>query len=229
MKRIGYLLLVSIFFISCNRESIKIKGEIEGLADGSLIIKMRTNKKIREKCLDTVQISGSKFKYKSDLIKPPVKLTAWVNDTCEFDIHVGMYGSIQIHGSLQELKRIQIENDDLSREYWAYYNRLDLAYIQPIRAKIKWINDKNDLSRKGVEPSSEDKLLMEKYHKDILKAFSKRRMSIVKTARKNPTSKVMMAIIQKEYKKLNKRHKAEMKKLFGKRYSDTAMYWQMCP
>lgn len=227
MKRIVYLFFVSIICFACNKNTVKIKGEIAGLKDGEIVMKMKTNKKIGEKCLDTLKVEEGEFKYYSKTIKPPVRFTAWVNDSCEFDIYIGKYGSFDVTGTLADLKQIQINDDDLASEYYAYCSRLDTGYIEPIKSKIEWVKQKNLEIDKGIEISQKDEFMMFDYEKAIKKAQSRRRMAIVKTVRANPASKVMLAVIQKEYNAFNKRHKAEMKKIFAKRYSDTALYWQL--
>ncbi|PKQ63914.1 hypothetical protein BZG02_07845 [Labilibaculum filiforme] len=227
MKRIGYLLFASLFFFSCNQEKLKIKGEIEGLADGSLLIKLKTNKEFDEKCIDTLLVENSEFEFSSEAIKPPVRFTAWVNDSCEFDIYIGNYGSFDVVGKLDDLKQIHVNTDDLASEYYAYCNRLDSIYIEPIQAKLEWVKQKNIIVERGGKLTQEDEFRMFDYNKDIKKAQSRRRMAILKTVRANPTSYVMMAVIQKEYQAFNTRHKAEMIKIFRKRFSDTALFWQM--
>jgi hypothetical protein len=229
MKKIGYLIIASIFMFACNQETLKLKGEVEGLQNGSLIVEMKTNKKLGEKNIDTIQIVDGEFKFRSNEIKPPVRLTMCVNEDCEFDIWLGKYGSYTITTNLSEIKDPLVYKDDLASEYRAYCNRLDSAYIAPVKEKMKWVKQKNEQVNKGGELSQDDEFTMFDYKKDIGKAFSRRRMSIVKTVRANPNSPVVMAIVQKEYNSFNNRHKEEMKKIFRKKFSDTALYWQLCP
>ncbi|WP_421918804.1 DUF4369 domain-containing protein [Marinifilum sp.] len=229
MKKIMYLLIASLFLFACNQESIKLKGELEGLEDGTLLVKMKTNKKIREKCIDTIQVVDGEFEFRSNDIKPPVRLTMFVSEDCEFDVWIGKYGSYSVTGNLNEIKEPLVYKDDLAKEYQAYYHRLDSAYIIPVREKMQWVKQKNEQIKNGEKLSQDDEFTMFDYRKDIKKAFSRRRMSIVKTVRANPNSPIVMAIVQKEYKSFNNRHKEEMKKIFRRRFSDTALYWQLCP
>ena len=227
MKQLGYLLVVSLCLFACKQEKLQVKGEIEGLENGPLIIKLKTTNNKCEKCIDTLQVEGGEFKFGSNSTKPPVRLTAWVNDSCEFDIYVGKYGSFKVIGKLDDVNQMQVYKDDLASEYYAYCNRLDSAYIEPVKSKMVWVEKKNLEIESGAIISQDDEFTMFDYNKDIKKALSRRRMAIVKTVRANPTSYVMMAVIQKEYTALNTRHKAEMKKIFGKRFSDTALFWQL--
>ena len=229
MKRIGYLFIASLFIFACNQESLKIKGEMEGLQDGPIVVKMKTNKKVGEKCIDTIQVVDGEFKFRFDDIKPPVRFTMYVNEDCEFDIWVGKYGSYTVTGNLNEMKTPLVYKDDLASEYKAYCNRLDSAYIVPVREKMEWVKQKNEQVENGEKLSQDDEFTMFDYKKDIKKALSRRRMSIVKTVRANPNSPIVMAVVQKEYNSFNKRHKAEMLKIFGRKFSDTALYWQLCP
>ncbi|WP_165836052.1 DUF4369 domain-containing protein [Marinifilum breve] len=229
MKKIGYLLIASLFMFACNQESLKIKGEIEGLQNGSLVVKMKTNKKVGEKCIDTIQVVDGEFEFRSNEIKPPVRFTMYANENCEFDIWVSKYGSFTVAGDISKIKEPAVYKDDLASEYHAYCNRLDSAYIIPVKEKMAWVKQKNEEIENGGKLSQDDEFTMFDYKKDIKKAQSRRRMSIVKTVRANPNSPIVMAIVQKEYNSFNKRHKAEMKKIFRRRFSDTALYWQLCP
>lgn len=229
MKKIGYLLIAILFLFACNPESLKLKGEIEGLENGLLLVKMKTNKKLSEKYIDTIQVVNGEFEFRSNDIKPPVRLTMCENKNCEFDIWLGKYGSFTITGNISDCKDAVVYKDDLATEYNAYLTRLDDAYIVPVKKKIAWVQQKNEEAENGNKLSQDDEFTMFDYKKDIKKAFSRRRMSIVKTVRANPNSPVVMAVVQKEFNSFNKRHKAEMKKIFRRRFSDTALYWQLCP
>ena len=227
MKKLMYLSIISLVFFACDHEYLKIKGEIEGLEDGFVMLNLNTNTGTNVKCIDTLQVEGGEFEFKTNTIKPPVRLSVCVNDTCEFDIYIGKYGSFDVTGRLENLKQIQVADDDLASEYYAYCNRLDSGYIAPVKSKIEWLKKKNLEIEQGVKISQDDELTTYDYEKAIRKAQSRRRMAIVKTIRTNPDSPVVMAVAQKEFKSFNTRHRAEIKKIFGRKYSDTALYWQM--
>jgi hypothetical protein len=229
MKRIGYLLIASLLMFACNQETIKIKGEIKGLQDGLLVVKLKTNKDIGEKCMDTIKVVDGSFRFNSNEIKPPVRLTMYQNDELEFDVWIGKYGSFTVTGDISQSVITNVNKDNLSEEYYAYCNRLDSAYIIPVKDKIQWVKQKNIAQEKGELLSQDDEFKMFDYNKDINKAYSRRRMSIVKTVRANPNSPIVMAVVQKEYDSFNNRHKEEMKKILKQRFSDSVLYWQLCP
>ncbi len=229
MKNLLNLLIASLVLFSCNQEKLKLKGKVEGLQDGQMIVKMKTNKAIAEKNIDTIQVKGEKFEFRTEDIKPPVRFTMYMNEDCKFDVWIGKYGSFSVKGSVDKATKLQVSKDDLTSEYYAYNERLETSIMKPLKEKMEWVKQKNEQVKEGEKLSQDDEFKMAEYKDDIHKALSRRRMSIIKTARANPTSPVIMAVVQNEYPLFSDRHKIELKKLFRKRFSDSGLYWQLCP
>ncbi len=229
MKKIVFLLLLAGLLAACNPEKLKVEGNIKNAKDGVVLVKMKSHNKVGDKILDTLKLVSGDFDFYSKEIKPPVKLTFIVNDDEEFDLWLGKYGSYNIKGEQGKLKNIEVDPSLLHTEINKIQKQFYDWYINPVQDKIDWLNSQEKEIRRGKVLNSEELLKKMEFEKEVKKAYKIRRMSIVKTVRKNPGSDVALAIVNEEFNNLVPRHQKEMIKLLRRKFGDTALFWQIKP
>ncbi len=230
MKKFAYLFVICLMVFACgNRESLTIKGNVTGNEDGTILLILKTNRPAVAKVLSKIEVKKGKFTFHTDSIKPPVCLTLMMNDSTNVDVFISKYGKFEVNIDLNKNPEITVKGDDMQKEYNAYLGRLDKAYLTPIKGKMNWIREKLSLSGENAKLTEKEEETFEAYEHDIERAYSHRRLSLIKTVRANPDSPVAMAVFFLEYNNMNKRHKAEMKSIYRKKYSDTTLYWQIFP
>jgi acylphosphatase len=229
MKKIVFLLLLAGLFAACNPEKLKVEGNIKNAKDGVVLVKMKSHNKGGDRILDTLKLASGDFDFYSEEIKPPVKLTFIVNDDEEFDLWLGKYGSYNIKGEQGALKNIEVFNSNLHNQIKETKKQFYDWYIRPVQDKIDWLNSQEKEIRSGKVLNTEELFKKMEFEKKVKKAYKIRRLSIVKTARKNPGSDVALALVNEEFNNLVPRHKKEMIKLFRRKFGDTALFWQLKP
>lgn len=223
------MLLLAGLFVACNPEKIKIEGHIKNAKDGVVLVKMKSHNKFGERILDTLILESGDFDFYSKAIKPPVKLTFIVEDKEEFDVWLGNYGSFHIVGEQGKLKNVRVNPSSLHTEINRIHEQFYDWYIKPVQDKIDWLNAIEKERQGGKVLNNEETVQKIKFEVDVNKARKLRRLSIVKTVRKNPSSEVALALVNEEYNSLFPRHQKEMIKLLKRKFSDTALFWQLMP
>lgn len=225
MKNIITLLVLIIFISSCDQEVINLKGNLQGTPEleSYLIVKMKSMHCSNERILDTIDLSNGKFKFYNKSIKPPVKLTFVTEDSCEFDIWVGEYGLKTITGAIHSKIGCEVFGSFFYDELKRMNNNLEQMYLDPVKDKVE-----EALLLKGIkELSEESKLRLSKLEKDIKSAYTLRKKSILKTARKNSNNSVAIALMCQEFERLTSHQKKECYKYLSKSFGDTGLNWQM--
>ena len=223
------MLLIAGFFAGCNPEIIKIKSNIKNSQDGIVLVKMKLHKKIGERILDTLTLVSGDFDFYSEAIKPPVKLTFVVNDEEEFDVWLGNYGTFHIEGESGKLSNVQVQGSHLHDEFKRIHTQFYDTYLEPVQDKIDWLNSLNEKYKGGKPLKQDDSFKKVMFEKDVKKARKYRRLSIIKTMRRNPHSEVALALLNDEFDSLIPRHQKEMINLFKGKFGNTAMFWQLRP
>lgn len=229
MKKIVFLLLLAGLFAACNREKLKVEGNIKNAKDGVVLVKMKSHNKVGDKILDTLTLESGDFDFYSEEIKPPVKLTFIVNDDEEFDVWLGKYGSYNIKGEQGELKNVEVNPSLLHTEINEIQQQFYDWYISPVQDKIDWLNSQEKEIKSGKVLNTEEQFKKMELEKEVRKARKLRRKSIVKTVRKNPQSIVSLALVNEEFDSLVPRHQKEMIKILRRKFGDTALFWQLKP
>lgn len=229
MKNIGYLLLLSLFLLSsCDKEVIRLKGYYEDVAntDSYLVVKIQSHTGDKEQIIDTVTVRKGEFEFNSRLIKPPVKLTFLSDDSSEFEVWIGEYGTKNLEikrGAKYEAKIIgSFFCDELQR----MNKNLDKMYIEPIKEKELKAADLGMLAE-NEKLSEEDEIYLAELKKAIKMAYRLRKKSILTTVRKNKQSPVAVALMCQEYERLTSHQKKECLKYLSRTFGDTGLNWQM--
>lgn len=229
MKNVIILLIVVCGLLSCNKESIKIKGNIKGVSGSNtqLIVKMKSGTSNKEHILDTIDFVQGEFEFYNKGIKPPVKLTFVTADSCEFDVWLGEYGTKTVEGICQPKLECKVLGsffcDELERVS-ATYNKM---YLEPIKDKITDLQVFNLSIENGEELTENEQKLKCELEKALKTAKRLRKKSILKTVRKNPSNAVSMGLMYEEFDNLTSWQKEEALKYMAKYFSDTGLNWQM--
>lgn len=219
-------MVLMFFMTSCDKEVIKIKGEIDGLNDSQLILKMNGASGMDCKIINSITCKNGEFNFKLKNIKPPVKLTLHVNDSLESDIWLGEYGSIIIKGKCESKFECKVIGSFFCDELQRMNTNLNKMYINPIKEKELEVTHllKFTVDRKL---SSSENFRLAELKKDVKKAYRLRKKSILKTVRKNKQSPVAVALMCQEYARLTSYQKKECLKYLSRSFSDTGLNWQM--
>ncbi len=227
-KLFPILMLAAILFSSCDKEVIKLHGNIKEVAnlDSYLVVKIKSLTSNKERILDTIDINDGKFEFYSKSIKPPVKLTFTCADSTEFDVWVGEYGTKTIEVKKDSLYDVKVLGSFFCDELQRMRKNLNKMYIAPIKEKEIEVAMLEELAKQD-ELSEEDEIHLAGLKKTIKTAYRLRKKSILKTVRKNKRSPVAVALMCQEYKRLVSHQKKECLKYLSKSFGDTGLNWQM--
>ena len=217
-----------IFITSCDKEVIRLNGNINGVSDSDshILVKVKSRTGQKERILDTIQMKKGEFEFYTKAIKPPVKLTFLTEDSCELDIWVGEYGSKTIEAKIHPKVESKVLGSFFCDELIRMNNNLQQMYLEPIKNKEKEARILSEIGERKVL-SEENKLRLLKLNKNINSAIRLRKKSILKTARKNSNNPVAIALMCQEFDRLTSHQKKECYKYLSKSFGDTGLNWQM--
>lgn len=221
MKNIFVSLLVLLILCSCDRESIKISGKISGIDNANIELSLKTKGGDEKVLLDEIKTEAGTFDAYLENEKPPFKLTVIIDSLRQVDFWVFKYGKFNFELDANELDikiNDSFENSELKRVNKTYDN----MYLKPLKEQIDWVAKYNEL-----EHNEADQEKLERYKKQIKKAYKLRRKSILKTVRKAPQNPIAMALFFDEFENLTSWQKKECLKLVQKYYSDAGVSWQL--
>lgn len=226
IRIISLLLMLLILLTACNKEAIKLEGELKSSSEQFLIVKMKSLSGKKERILDTIDVNNGKFKFKTSIVKPPVKFTFSTADSCEFDFWIGEYGNklvtINPKGDCKAKVTGSFFNDELNRVQDTY-NKM---YINPIESKLAFLDKLNKDIDNGITLNPGQEALKLELEQESKKAYRLRKKSILKTIRKAPQNPISMALFYDEFEALTSWQKEEAQKYMTKYFSDTGLNWQ---
>jgi hypothetical protein len=215
------LLVVVCCFFSCNKESIRISGKIEGVGDSKIELKLNTKSEKSKTILSDVQLKDGAFDAFIENVKPPFKMTLVVDAEKEYDIWIFRYGKFNFEIDKKEL--VIVNNSFENTEYDRILRKYQKAYMDSLADKISWVQTHK--SEENLCEEDEGKLF--KYRKEIKKAVTLRKKSILSTYRNEPQNPIAMALIFDEFENLTSWQKEECLKNASKYFSDCAVNWQL--
>ena len=211
--------------MSCNRESIRISGELKGFEDSKVDLRFETKAGFDKLIAADLKVEDGEFEVYIENEKPPFKLTVVIDSLRQIDFWVFKYGKLCFELDASNLSEVKIhdcfENTELARVNKTY-NKM---YLKPLRKEIDWVTSFESVEHENVDEADEAKL--ERYKAQIKNAYRLRKKSILKTIRKAPQNPISMALFFDGFESLTKWQKKECLKLAQKYYSDTGMNWQL--
>jgi len=161
--KIAYFFLGCLLLASCsNPNQMKLKGSVEGLKKGTLLLQKYEDTVLVS--IDSMTVDGvSDFEFSTEVISPEVfYLTLRFNDSIKNEKSIAVFGEPKEITIESKLENFEIENSvsgSINHEQWDIYKKLMKRYNDQnlilIEKGLNALKDNNDSLRMDIERRQE--------------------------------------------------------------------------
>ena len=213
--------LLSLFVMSCNKESVTVNGKIAGVSQENAKLKLISLKGKEKVISPDIELEDGKFDCYLENVKPPFRLTLSLSDNEKYHFWVFRYGKFDFE--INEKGSLVVNNSMENSEYDRIQKNYHKMYLEKLQEKEKWV--KTHKIEENLTEEDEFKLF--EYQNEIKKAYKLRKKSILSTFRKSPENPIATALLFDEYERLTSWQKEECLKNAQKHFSDCGINWQL--
>lgn len=224
MKRIVFIIITSIVFISCGN-NIKVTGKIKKIKDGYVYVCLDSKSGAR-KVIDSVEMVSGLFNYSISDIQPPAKVIFDINHKDEFGVWC-LKNKVMVEGEFGNLSASNIRGSILHNSVSDTRQRFNDMYIKPLRKMINWLDRIESKAKRGKKLSKSTIKRQKEYKRLLERAYERRALSVVNTIKDCPSSEIALALLFDEYENISESDRKLLISMLEKKFFASTALWQI--